>query len=79
MSQGQNKELLCSTLRKFNIILYFFHFSEKFKNYLCNDSNMEEILKDFARVTIYNKRLSVVRIEEVAAYSLDQLFSDIGL
>ena len=40
--------------------------------------NAEEIMKNFAKVTIYNKRLSVTRIEEVAAYTLDNLFSDIG-
>ncbi len=41
-------------------------------------SNYDEIMKNFARVTIYNKRISIIRIEESEAYSLDQLFSDIG-
>ncbi len=35
-------------------------------------------MQDFARLTIYNKRLSVTKIEEVAAYPLENLFSDIG-
>ncbi len=35
-------------------------------------------MKNFARVTIYNKGISIVRIEESEGYSLDQLFSDIG-
>ena len=35
-------------------------------------------MKDFAKVTIYNKHLYVTRIEEVEAYTLDQLFSDMG-
>ncbi len=35
-------------------------------------------MKNFAKVTIYNKHLYVTRIEEVEAYTLDQLFSDMG-
>ena len=37
------------------------------------------MLQNYAQVTIYSKRLSVTRVEEVEAYSLLQLFSDIGL
>ena len=47
-------------------------------NYFKNKSNKEEIMKNFAQVVIYNKHLSITNIEDVAAYSLDQLFSDIG-
>ena len=47
-------------------------------DYLNNASNKEEIMKDFAQVIIYNKHLSVTQIEEVEAYTLDSLFSDIG-
>ncbi len=47
-------------------------------NYLYNLSNVDEIMKNFAQVTIFNERLSVTKIEEVEAYSLDHLFSDIG-
>ncbi len=46
--------------------------------YLQNASHKEEIMKNYARVTIYNKHLSITKIEQVAAYSLDGLFSDIG-
>ena len=35
-------------------------------------------MKNYAKVTIYNKHLYVTRIEEVEAYTLDQLFSDMG-
>ena len=35
-------------------------------------------MKNFAQVTIYNQRLSVTRIQEVEAYTLNDLFSDIG-
>ncbi len=35
-------------------------------------------MKNFAKVTIYNKHLYVTRKEEVEAYTLDQLFSDMG-
>ncbi len=47
-------------------------------NYLMNPSNKQEIMKNFGQVIIYNKHLSVTRIEEVPAYTLDQLFSDMG-
>ncbi len=47
-------------------------------SYLYNSSNKDDIMKNFAQVVIYNSRLSVTRIEEEAAYSLDALFSDIG-
>ncbi len=43
-----------------------------------NPSNKQEIMKNFGQVIIYNKHLSVTRIEEVPAYTLDQLFSDMG-
>ncbi len=33
---------------------------------------------NFARVTIYNKHLSVTRVQQVEAYSLLDLFSDKG-
>ena len=39
---------------------------------------MEEIMKNFAQVTIYNERLSVTQIEEVPAYTSSLLLSDIG-
>ena len=55
-----------------------FHSRDEINQYLNNASNKEEILKNFARVTIYNKHLSITKIEEVEAYSLDNLFSDIG-
>ena len=35
-------------------------------------------MKNFAKVVIFSKQPSVTRIEEVPAYTLDQLFSDIG-
>ncbi len=38
----------------------------------------DKVMTNFAKVTIYNERLSVTRVEEVEAYSLLQLFSDIG-
>ncbi len=59
-------------------IILFLNCSELFRNYVCNDSNINEIMQNFAKVTIYNKHMYVTRIEEVASYSLDQLFSDIG-
>ena len=41
-------------------------------------NDVEKVMKNYGKVTVYNERLSVTRIQEVEAYSLDQLFSDIG-
>ena len=54
------------------------HCSLKFRQYVCNRTNIDEIMKNYAMVIIYNKNMYVTQIEESAAYSLDQLFSDIG-
>ncbi len=56
----------------------FLNYSAEFKRYVCNKTNSEEIMKNFAKVTIFNKHMYVTKTEEVEAYSLDQLFSDIG-
>ncbi len=56
----------------------YLHCSVKFRQYVCNKTNMNDIMKNFAMVIIYNKNMYVTQIEESAAYSLDQLFSDIG-
>ena len=48
------------------------------EDFIYNTTNKEKVMSNFAQVIIYNKHLSITRIEEVAAYSLDQLFSDIG-
>ncbi len=39
---------------------------------------MDEIMQNFLKVTMYSQHMYVTRVEEVAAYTLDQLFSDIG-
>ncbi len=54
------------------------HCSPDLLEYVGNISNWEDIMKDFAWVRIYNERLSITKVEEVAAYSLLDLFSDIG-
>ncbi len=41
-------------------------------------NDVEKVMKNYAKFTVYNERLSVTRIQEVEAYSLYQLFSDIG-
>ncbi len=53
-------------------------FRNELEEYLFNASNKEELVKNFAQITVYNERLSVTKIQEVEAYSLDNLFSDIG-
>ncbi len=60
------------------IFLSIKYFRKDLADYLNNASNKEEIMKDFAQVIIYNKHLSITQIEEVEAYTLDSLFSDIG-
>ncbi len=35
-------------------------------------------MRNFAKVTIYNKHMHITNIEEIEAYTLDQLFSDVG-
>ncbi len=44
-----------------------------------NARNKEDIMKNFAQLIVYYKRLSITKIEEIRAYSLNQLFSDIGM
>ena len=46
--------------------------------YLSQESNKRDIMENFARVTVYFKSLKVERIEQVAAFTLLDLFSDIG-
>ena len=50
----------------------------KVTQYLSNMDNREEILKDFARVTVYIRSLKVERTEQVVAYTFLDLISDIG-
>ncbi len=52
--------------------------SRKIISYLMNEDNRTEIMKDFARVTIYNERLSTTQVQQVPAYSAEDLISDIG-
>ena len=46
--------------------------------YLENESNKNEIIANFARVTVYIRSLKVERSEQVAAYTILDLMSDIG-
>ena len=46
---------------------------------MLNKDNMEAVMENFVQVTIYNKHLSITRIEELPAYTLFNLFSDIGM
>ena len=46
--------------------------------YLSDTDKREEILKHFARVTVYKRSLKVERIEQVVAYTFLDLISDIG-
>ncbi len=52
--------------------------AETIVNYLSDMNNRDEIMKNFARVTIYNERLSIERVEQVEAYTGEDLISDIG-
>ncbi len=47
-------------------------------NYLSNMDNKAEIMENFARVTVFVKSLKVQKTQQVAAYTLLDLFSDIG-
>ncbi len=50
-----------------------------FRDYVMNARNKEDIMKNFAQLIVYYERLSITKIEEIPAYSLNQLFSDIGM
>ena len=52
--------------------------AEKILEYLDNDQHRVEILKNFARVTVYNEKLSIERVQQVEAYTGVDLISDIG-
>ena len=47
-------------------------------HYFENESNKNEIIANFARVTVYIRSLKVERSEQVAAYTILDLISDIG-
>ncbi len=47
-------------------------------DYFHNASNKNEIMQNFAQVVVYNKHLSITKVKEVAAYTLDDLFADMG-
>ena len=47
-------------------------------HYFENESNKNEIIANFARVTIYIRSLKVERSEQVAAYTILDLMSDVG-
>ncbi len=52
--------------------------SDRILEYLKDYTNRAEILKNFARVTVYNEKLSIERVEQVVAYTGVDLISDIG-
>ena len=52
--------------------------SKKIIKYLSNPQNKVEILKDFIRLTIYIKDLTVETTQDVAEYPWESLLSDIG-
>ncbi len=52
--------------------------SDRILEYLLDYTNRAEILKNFARVTVYNEKLSIERVEQVVAYTGVDLISDIG-
>ena len=56
-----------------------FHYRDNIKAYVFDTKNMEDVMENFLQVTVYNQRLSVTKIEEVPAYTLFNLFSDIGV
>ncbi len=53
--------------------------SKRIIAYLSNPDNKKEILKDFTRVTVYVKDLTVETTEDVAEYPWESLLSDIGM
>ncbi len=52
--------------------------SRKIISYLTNPDNKREILKDFTRLTVYMKDLTVETTEDLADYPWESLLSDIG-
>ncbi len=52
--------------------------ADRILEYLDDDQNRVEILKNFARVTVYNEKLSIERVQQVEAYTGVDLISDIG-
>ncbi len=53
--------------------------SDDIVKYLSASENRREIMKNFARVTVYEKSLSLIQMEEFAAYTLLDILSDLGM
>ena len=52
---------------------------ENIINYLQNYSNSADVMQNFARLTIYASSPSVMQVEQLPAYTLINLISDIGI
>ncbi len=63
---------------KMRDVNWTFSHNAQIMEYFNNASNKNEIMQNFAQVIIYNKHLSISKVVEVAAYSLDNVFADIG-
>ncbi len=63
---------------KMKAVNWTFSDNANIMEYFNNASNKNEIMQNFAQVVVYNKHLSIAKVEEVAAYSLDNLFADMG-
>ncbi len=66
-------EKVIPTLKNYNNSIF-----DSTISYLSDSSQRAEIMKNFVKVTVYLKSLSVQRIEEFAAYSALDLISDVG-
>ena len=63
---------------KMKHVNWTFSHNAQIMEYFNNSSNKNAIMQNFAQVIVYNKHLSIEKIEEVPAYTLDNLFADIG-
>ena len=81
-SPGPELDAAYNRIVKKTIIPYFQNLNSSLTDgpirYLSNKSNRQEIMENFARVTVYVKSMRGKKIEQIAAYTFIDLISDIG-
>ena len=81
-SAGPELDAAYQSIVKDTVIPYFQQLNTSLADgsigYLSDEKNRYEIMENFARVTVYIKSMRVQRVEQVKAYTVVDLISDIG-
>ena len=81
-SPGPELDAAYNRIVKKTVIPYFKNLNSSLADgpirYLSNESNRQDIMENFARVTVYKESMRVEKIEQIGAYTFIDLISDIG-